>query len=171
MKSVVLYVVCVLVCFGIFIAEVSTLNDQIAKLNDELGEAKSQVSSLEYLLERDERILRDVFGGWSREHATYGAKVTVTAYSSTVDQTDSSPYVTADGSTVRRGYIAVSRDLLTELGLTMGQRVLLVGYGVFEIRDKMNARFSRRVDIWMADRKAAKLHGVKHSLMIWFGKG
>jgi 3D (Asp-Asp-Asp) domain-containing protein len=53
----------------------------------------------------------------------------------------------------------------------MGQRVLLPGYGVFEIHDKMNKRYRRRVDIWMADATACDLHGVQQSQLMWFGEG
>jgi len=123
-------------------------------------------------LQRDDSIFIDVFGSdWSRDKPLYRTPVTVTAYSSRVRETDDTPHITADMTTVRVGIIAVSRDLLDELGMVMGQRVLIPGYGVFEIRDKMNKRHRRRVDIWMADTRAATLHGVKQSQLMWFGKG
>jgi 3D (Asp-Asp-Asp) domain-containing protein len=74
-------------------------------------------------------------------------------------------------SHVRFGVLAVSRDILTELGVEYGDRVFLTGYGMFEVHDTMNKRYRRRVDIWMADTRAAYLHGVRTSQLMWFGKG
>jgi 3D (Asp-Asp-Asp) domain-containing protein len=94
--------------------------------------------------------------------------VTVTAYSAQdAKETNAEFWYTADMSPARVGIIAISRDLQNEVGLKMGQRVLLPNYGVFEIRDLMNKRFKRRVDVLMASRKAANLFGIKEEVLIW----
>lgn len=93
--------------------------------------------------------------------------VTITAYSSTPDQCDSTPHHTATGYPVRVGVLAVSRDLIEELGLSFGQRVLLPGYGLFEIRDLMHPRWKRKVDIWESDRESARLFGKQKGTLIW----
>jgi 3D (Asp-Asp-Asp) domain-containing protein len=93
--------------------------------------------------------------------------VTITAYSSTPDQCDSTPHLTASDHPVRVGILAVSRDLIEEMGLAFGQRVLLPGYGLFEVRDLMHPRWRRKVDIWESDRKAAELFGLQRGTLIW----
>lgn len=98
---------------------------------------------------------------------TFEIPVTITGYSARTEECDSTPWVTADGTLSRVGVLAVSRDLLTDVGLRMGQRVLLADYGVFEIRDKMNKRFTNRVDILFAHPVAALKFGVKKGTLTW----
>lgn len=93
--------------------------------------------------------------------------VTITAYSSTPDQCDSTPHHTASGYPVRVGVLAVSRDLVEEMGLAFGQRVIIPGYGLFEVRDLMHPRWKRKVDIWESDREAARLFGKQRGTLIW----
>lgn len=92
--------------------------------------------------------------------------VTVTAYSSTTDQTDSTPFVTASNTRVRKGILALSRDLLREFTpgapFSYGDLVELEGVGRFVVEDTMNPRFAKRVDIWFPSRGAAKRWGVRH---------
>jgi hypothetical protein len=61
--------------------------------------------------------------------------VTVTGYSSTSDQTDTTPFITASNTRVRTGVIALSRDLLREFTpgapFGYGDRVEIEGVGVF----------------------------------------
>ena len=93
--------------------------------------------------------------------------VTITAYSSTSGQCDSTPHYTASDYPVRVGVLAVSRDLVEEMGLAFGQRVLLPGYGLFDVRDLMHPRWRRKVDIWESDREAARLFGKQQGTLIW----
>jgi 3D (Asp-Asp-Asp) domain-containing protein len=77
------------------------------------------------------------------EHAKY--QVWVTAYSSTVDQTDSTPLITASNTKVRDGVLAANF-------LPFGTRVQipdLYGDKVFVVEDRMHRRFRDHVDIWM----------------------
>lgn len=133
--------------------------------------AKRQQTTLDAameLLRKDERIFTHVLGtGWDRSKAIISTPVTVSCYSSRRVETDDTPWTTADMSTVRPGIIAISRDLLRDTGIKMGQRVIIEGYGVFEVRDVMNARWTRRVDIWLADATAAKRHGIKAAKLVW----
>lgn len=84
--------------------------------------------------------------------------VTVTAYSSTVDQTDSDPFTTASGAKVRDGIIAWN-------GVPFGTELRLpshFGDKVFVVKDRLNPRASRyHVDIWMPTREAAKQWGAR----------
>jgi 3D (Asp-Asp-Asp) domain-containing protein len=89
--------------------------------------------------------------------------VTVTGYSSTPDQTDSTPFVTASNRRVRPGIVALSRDLLREYTpgapFSFGDKVELKGVGVFTVEDTMHSRFEKRVDIWFTSRTAAREWG------------
>ena len=85
--------------------------------------------------------------------------VTVTMYNPTRGQTDSTPNELADGTKINPykassyRYIALSRDLLSRWGgpFIYGDFVIVEGTGrqdgVYQVRDTMNARFTKRVDI------------------------
>jgi len=83
-------------------------------------------------------------------------RVTATAYTSHVDQTDSTPNIAAWGDRLKPGMksIAVSRDLLTVYGLKHRQKVRIKGLdGEFVVLDKMNKRWRKKVDIYMGMNK------------------
>lgn len=80
-------------------------------------------------------------------------EVTATAYNSLKYQTNSNPNITAFGDSLRPGlkYIAVSRDLL-DSGLVHNTKVRLEGFdGSFTVKDKMNKRWRKRIDIYMGN--------------------
>ncbi|TFG41870.1 MAG: hypothetical protein E4H48_05440 [Syntrophobacterales bacterium] len=91
--------------------------------------------------------------------------VTVTGYSSSVAQCDATPHLTATGTPVRRGIIALSRDLLQQFNpeapFGWGDRVHVEGLGEFIVEDTMNGRYARRADIWFPDSVGAVAWGVK----------
>jgi 3D (Asp-Asp-Asp) domain-containing protein len=90
----------------------------------------------------------------------YGA-VSLTAYTSRVEECDATPFTTADGSHVRDGIIAANF-------LKFGTKVripALFGDKVFEVHDRMNKRFPNRVDVWMDDLTAARQFGVRHAVI------
>ena len=92
-----------------------------------------------------------------RSSLTIGSKVHVlaTAYSSTVDQTDGNPFVTANGERVGPGTMAANF-------LPMGTTVK-IGDNVYVINDRMNARYNNKyvVDIWKPNRAEAIQHGAR----------
>lgn len=78
--------------------------------------------------------------------------VTATAYTSHRSQTDSTPFLAAWNNRLRPGMkiIAVSRDLIYKYGITNGSKVRISGLpGIYTVRDKMNKRWRRRIDIYM----------------------
>lgn len=85
--------------------------------------------------------------------------VTATAYNSLAYQTNSNPSITAFGDSLKPGlrYIAVSRDLL-DSGLVHDTKVKIEGFdSLFTVKDKMNRRWRKRIDIYMGrDVKKAK---------------
>lgn len=83
--------------------------------------------------------------------------VTVTAYSSTPDQTDDSPFITANGSWVHEGTLAANF-------LPFGTKIKLPDYSgdkTYVVEDRMNQRYTYRADVWMPTREAAKQFGVR----------
>lgn len=84
--------------------------------------------------------------------------VTATAYTSEIWQTDSTPFITASGTTVRHGVIAANF-------LPIGTKVKIPDYygdQIFVVEDRMNQRYYYRVDIWMEDIGEARQFGVRN---------
>ncbi len=85
-------------------------------------------------------------------------KVVATGYSSTIGQTDSTPFITASGSTVEDGIIA--NNLLpfgTEVRIPE-----LYGDKIFVVKDRMHSRKGYyHVDIWFPSYEEAKEFGAK----------
>ena len=96
--------------------------------------------------------------------------VMATAYSSTPDQTDDTPCITATGYDIcnkTKNVIAVSRDLVRSLGYGTQVRFPEVfGDQVFHIEDTMNARFVQRIDFHFDSREEAKQFGFKKALLM-----
>jgi len=87
--------------------------------------------------------------------------VTVTAYSSTPDQTDDSPCLTANGYNV---CVAGQENVVAANFLPFKTQVKLPEYfgdQTFTVQDRMNKRYTSRVDVWMKSREAAIKFGVR----------
>lgn len=83
----------------------------------------------------------------------------VTAYSSTPDQTDGNPFITASGSTVRDGIVAANF-------VPIGTQIRIPEYygdKVFVVEDRMNSRYWKKVDIWMPTRAEAIHFGLRNT--------
>ena len=92
--------------------------------------------------------------------ASKSFEVIATAYNSLAYQTNSNPNITAFGDSLKPGLrcIAVSRDLL-DSGLVHNTQVKIEGFdSLFTVKDKMNRRWRKRIDIYMGNdvRKAKK---------------
>lgn len=87
-------------------------------------------------------------------------KVIVTAYSSTAWQTDDTPFITANGSTVRDGIVA-NNMLPFGTAITLPE---LYGNKVFTVEDRMHSRKSKyQIDIWFPTLEEAQEFGVKET--------
>jgi len=84
--------------------------------------------------------------------------VLVTAYSSTPDQTDSTPFITASGTHVHDGTIACN---FLDFG-TYVRFPDLYGDKVFVVEDRMALKNSHKIDIWFNTRWEAIQFGVRH---------
>lgn len=88
-------------------------------------------------------------------------EVDLTAYSSTEDQTDSTPFIAASGKHVYNGMVAANF-------LPFGTKIKipsLFGDRIFTVDDRMNRRYQNRVDIWFADRTSAINFGIKSAVI------
>jgi len=98
-------------------------------------------------------------------------RVQATAYTSHGKQTDSTPFLAAWNNRIRPGMkiIAVSRDLITKYGLGNGKKVRIQGLpGYYTVRDKMNKRYTKRIDIYMGmNRRKALRWGRKRTVIYW----
>ena len=85
-----------------------------------------------------------------------GELVTATVYHAVIEQTDSTPFVTASMKHINpdnpagHRWIAVSRDL-EKLGYTFGASVCIEGIskefdGDWTVQDRMNKRWTKRID-------------------------
>ena len=82
-------------------------------------------------------------------------RVLATAYSSTVDQCDSTPFITANGTHVHDGTIAANF-------LKFGTKVkfpALYGDKIFTVEDRMKS--NTKVDLWFPTRQEAKSFGAR----------
>jgi len=82
--------------------------------------------------------------------------VMATAFNSMESQTDKSPWITASGTRCRPGVIASNF-------LPFGTKVKIDGFGdrIFVVEDRMNKRYSKRIDIWFSDYDNAMKFGVR----------
>jgi len=96
--------------------------------------------------------------------------VTLTTYSPTTGETDSTPNITASGFKIskkhpeRHKIIAVSRDLKKKWKFNTKIRITNGGKynGVYTIKDVMNKRYKKRIDILVGvNHKPIKLRGIK----------
>lgn len=94
------------------------------------------------------------------EMVTKEIKVVMTGYSSTPEETDSTPFITANGTTVRDGIVANNL-------FPFGTRIRipeLYGDKVFVVEDRMNRRKGYyHVDIWFSSKEEALNFGAQNT--------
>jgi 3D (Asp-Asp-Asp) domain-containing protein len=109
-----------------------------------------------------------------REH------VIITAYTPSVWETDSTPFITASGKRVSESYVAVSRDLLPKLpfgkkvkifipdkNLTgCGKEVIGKSWVVRYVEDTMNKRHHKKIDLFFFSREKAIKFGKCKGIII-----
>lgn len=85
----------------------------------------------------------------------------ITSYNSEVGQCDDTPCITANGFNVCEHGI---EDTIAANFLKFGTKVRipeLFGDKIFIVRDRMNQRYSDRVDVWMVEKADSRNFGVK----------
>ena len=86
-------------------------------------------------------------------------EVWVTAYSSTPEETDDTPFLTASGSPVRDGVVATNM-------LPFGTKIKIpevYGDKVFVVEDRMHSRKVNFVDVWMPSKEEATRMGIAYT--------
>lgn len=89
-------------------------------------------------------------------------KVVLTGYSSTFDQTDDTPFVTASNTRVRDGIVAANF-------LAFGTKVKIpavFGDKVFTVEDRMAKKHNDKMDVWFSERHLARNFGIKEADVI-----
>ncbi|MBI2628261.1 MAG: 3D domain-containing protein [Candidatus Niyogibacteria bacterium] len=89
-------------------------------------------------------------------------KVVLTGYSSTIDQTDNTPFITASNTRTRDGVVAANfLDFGTKVKIPS-----LFGDKIFIVEDRMARKHNDKMDIWFPERHLAKKFGVKKADVI-----
>lgn len=94
-------------------------------------------------------------------------EVWVTAYSSTLEETDDTPFITAMNSMVRDGIVAAN---FLPFGTTL-QIPEYFGDKVFTVEDRMHRRKMNFVDIWMPTKEDAKQFGISYTSIVILERG
>ncbi len=84
--------------------------------------------------------------------------VATSGYNSEVGQTDDSPFIAADGTHTYDGMVAANF-------LKFGTKIQIPDYfgdKVFTVHDRMNRRYTERVDVWFPEHQQAMNWGVRH---------
>lgn len=133
------------------------MGDIGSDISDYVYSGNSEISLLQgnSIIASNKPIVPRYFSYFSKKKQVY--IVTATAYSSTVDQTDSTPLITASGTHVRDGIVATN---FLPFG-TVIKIPDLYGNKTFVVEDRMNKRYKFNIDIWFATRLEAKEFGVK----------
>lgn len=82
-------------------------------------------------------------------------KLLVTAYSSSPEETDNTPLITASGNYVRPGVVAANF-------LAFGTRVRMpkiFGDKIFVVEDRLHERYNDRIDVWFSTKEGALRFG------------
>lgn len=98
----------------------------------------------------------------------------ITCYQPVKEQCWGDPTITADGSKInldklKKGYLrwcAVSHDIWRLLPKNKPKLIKIEGVGVFEVRDKTNARFKNRVDILIDAKDNTRFKVERHTIKI-----
>ena len=86
----------------------------------------------------------------------------ITAYSSTEEETDETPFITASGKKVKDGIIATNE-------LPFGTKIMIpaiFGNKIFIVEDRMHRRKAGYVDIWMPSKEEALKFGIHNSDLV-----
>ena len=89
-------------------------------------------------------------------------KAWITAYSSSHDETDDTPFITAYMTNVREGIVATN---MFPFG-TKIQIPDLFGEKIFVVEDKMHRRKKNFIDIWMPSKEEAKKFGISFTQIV-----
>ena len=161
------YLAFLLVITGSFVFAFSMINSQ--KVEAELNPLIQESNLSEELIDSGMVIIQgnsvSVFSNYPFPENDFSEKVVrkerriITAYSSTVDQTNNQPFITASGAWVRDGIVAANF-------LPFGTRIRIpevFGDKIFVVKDRMHVKNNHKVDVWFPSRQEALAFGVKNT--------
>ena len=126
----------------------------------------TSLASYQHALREQFQQIREIVGNNIEERPRYTTTVVATAYSSRVEETDSTPCIAA------RGYDLCTADkenVIASNFLAIGTRVRFPDYNpdiVYTVVDTMNERFTdNRVDFWKKSKDKARSFGKQYLKM------
>jgi len=118
------------------------------------GESAQEDQVDEFVITEDNSVtpmVEHFFPGIIKQDDSNTIDVAITAYSSSIDETDSDPFITASGEWVRDGIVAANfLPFGTEIRIPE-----LYGNKVFIVKDRMHPRKKYQVDIWFPSKQEA----------------
>lgn len=160
-KKIIFCLVFVLV-FDFILFPMPALADEIIAIS-EIDEIIAQAEDIK-LKEAQEPVLTNKANSlpktnnWQTIRTSYR---TLSAYNSEEAQCDSTPCITANGFNLCEHGI---EDSVAANFLRFGTKIRipdLFGERIFVVRDRMNKRYTDRIDIWMLEKPDAKKFGIK----------
>jgi len=121
------------------------------------GDVSPQFGSAELLAKNHIKLKNFSAYGVPQTHESI--QTLITAYSSSIDETDSTPFITASGSYARDGIVAANF-------LPIGAQIMmpeLFGGQIFTVEDRLNKNYNDRIDVWFPSKKQAIQFGQKIS--------
>ncbi len=94
-------------------------------------------------------------------------RVEISAYTSRMEETDSTPHVTAAGTKTRRGVVATNF-------LPFGTRIRIPEIGgsrIFVVEDRMSRRYRNHVDVWVPKVSEARKIGRRRVTIVILSQG
>jgi len=172
-------IVAISILFFIFLsAVILMIDDNKIEKTDKI---QNQLNETKLMLEKRNILLSQIFSANMTKYTELSLPVTLTAYTASKDECNSSPETTAFNMPSRVGYIALSRDMFRKTGLRAGDLALLfdeeICIGLFTVADKMSSHkhkgtdrkkiIENTVDVLHATKESAKIFGVKQGKLVW----
>tara|TARA_Y100000310_G_scaffold69685_1_gene65233 strand:- start:555 stop:1001 length:447 start_codon:yes stop_codon:yes gene_type:complete len=83
---------------------------------------------------------------------------TITGYSSSFDETDETPFITASGARTREGIIACPRNI------EFGTEIIIDGKS-YTCEDRLSLKYDNRFDVWFASKEKAIEFGKQEKIV------
>ena len=150
-KKLIIFLIFVVI-FNFFLFSVPIL---IANADIKADVNKENNENIDNLINHNKLPISDLKVAWTGSYS-------MTAYNSEVAQCDDSPCITANGFNVCEHGI---EDTVAANFLKFGTKIRIpemFGDRIFVVRDRMNRRYTDRVDIWMKEKPSAIQFGVRY---------
>jgi hypothetical protein len=157
----------VVLTFLIFLHPTNPSSTSFTKEDLNLTDTRILVAKVERL----ENLLEFAMPGYTPDDPVFSTTVTATSYTPLKAQWDSTPLSDSPTKLVKPGTVAVPQAYRQRIGMKLGQRVLLEGYGMFTVTGHMNDRFEEqaKVDVISFIPKWSKKFGIQENVkMIWW---